>query len=204
MYVTLFSNMQYVFVRLLILQWSLITCYVASQTADDVKNLTTTLYKSAEYSKKVRPLKDQNEAVVVGTDLILDAGDCPSGWLSRQDSCYKWNSSNWMTFDQAKDYWSSLGAHVLYIDKEEENDVAAFVLNATTVPGAWVWIGVNFTDERWISSINNRFVTYFNWRVGEPDRLDDQFCVSIHEGYQWRWSNVRCTEISHAICEIDM
>ncbi|XP_052250668.1 acetylcholine receptor subunit beta-like isoform X2 [Dreissena polymorpha] len=73
MYVTVFSNMQYVFVRLLILQWSLITCYVASQTADDVKNLTTTLYKSAEYNKKVRPLKDQNEAVVVGTDLILDA-----------------------------------------------------------------------------------------------------------------------------------
>ncbi|KAH3747635.1 neuronal acetylcholine receptor subunit alpha-5-like [Dreissena polymorpha] len=55
------------------LQWSLITCYVASQTAEDVKNLTMTLFKTAGYSKTVRPLKNQSHVVVVQTDLVLNS-----------------------------------------------------------------------------------------------------------------------------------
>ena len=71
--VTVFSTMQYVFVRLLIIKWSMVTYYVASQTADDVKNLTTKLFKTDEYSKNVRPLKDQRKTVDVSNSLTLNS-----------------------------------------------------------------------------------------------------------------------------------
>ncbi|KAH3887775.1 neuronal acetylcholine receptor subunit alpha-9-like [Dreissena polymorpha] len=106
MYVTVFSNMHFLFVRLMIFQWSMATCYVASQTADDVKNLTIKLFKTDEYSKIVRPLKDQSQSVKVFTELILntiidfderDENLKISCWLSISwhDECLKWEPEDY-------------------------------------------------------------------------------------------------------------
>ncbi|KAH3741521.1 collectin-12-like [Dreissena polymorpha] len=128
---------------------------------------------------------------------------CNPGWLSLLDSCYLWNSSTIMTFYKTKDYCSSLGAHVLYIDSAEEKDVASNFLPEIAVSDRKAWIGIQLKNKTWISSINGKLVAYFNWASGEPENFGEDCAITLGPDL-WRWGDTMCTGLRHVVCEKDM
>ncbi|KAH3708923.1 C-type lectin BfL-2-like [Dreissena polymorpha] len=177
-------------------------CMSVCASTDGCKSVFYTRSECVRCRSRYRNASDARLLPMVGSVSYTTVVRCNPGWLSFLDSCYLRHSSTKMTYDQTKNYCSSLGvnAHVLYIDSDEEKDVASNVLQAIGP----VWIGIHLKDGSWISSIDDTSVAYFNWALGEPNNTGNrEHCAyTYYENYLWNDSP--CTDPNNAVCEIDM
>ncbi|KAM3599721.1 uncharacterized protein V6R79_010309 [Siganus canaliculatus] len=133
---------------------------------------------------------------------------CPEGWLSFSGSCY-WLVSNinlLTTWHEALTQCSSIGAHLLIINSEEEQ----FFINGylpdfhqVNIPD--LWIGLSDKDQdgsfRWV---DKTAVEFSNYGSGFPQNTVDSWdCGQIFTGnYDGKWETTDCYKKMGYVCEM--
>ncbi len=103
-------------------------------------------------------------------------------------------------WEEAEEYAQSLGAHLVTINNQEENDwIVENILSKS--PGGRLWIGLYMDDGKykWLSGENS---TYFNWHDSEPEG-DRYVIISNDISTRGRWADTRVNGQYLSIIEID-
>ncbi len=100
----------------------------------------------------------------------LEDGIDPSGWIQNPTTKHYYkalnNCGNW---EQCETAAQALGAHLVVMEDQAENDWLASTFNVANMPHGY-WIG--YTDKEQEGAWKTVFgdvATYTNWIVGEPD-----------------------------------
>lgn len=147
-----------------------------------------------------------------GWELYINLNVCESGWQLYNAHCYI-NIQKKVTWTEARDYCSSVGAYLSRIETKDENDwIVDIILPAMNqeicVAFPWLccetWIGANDRDmEGEFQWTNKENLQYENWIPGEPsDHNGSEDCVRICDN--GLWNDVRCDRSSNIICEKDL
>nr|XP_011422437.3 macrophage mannose receptor 1 isoform X2 [Crassostrea gigas] len=128
---------------------------------------------------------------------------CPPSYSGYQSYCYKavalTDSSQWLSFDAARDYCRGVGGDLVSIHSAGEN---SFVQNLVGSSPVSIWIGLNDKaverGHRWTDSSPT---DYTNWNRGEPnDAGGIEDCVSmISNG---KWNDINCFFSKPFICKV--
>ncbi|XP_071962907.1 macrophage mannose receptor 1-like [Antedon mediterranea] len=120
---------------------------------------------------------------------------CPEGWLSFQDSCYKFESRR-RSWPDARSNCLELGANLVVVRNKAEND---FLYNM----GSDLWIGLSDvereSDFTWVSTECSQ---YDNFEVAEPNNdggIED--CVELYTT-SGKWNDIPCNSTRAYVCEI--
>ena len=140
------------------------------------------------------------------SDSLDEALKIPDDAVWLHNHAYKAYTSL-MTWEEAQEYFTTLGGHLVSITSQEEQDfVAAYA--KTLAPQDYLWIGVKYPWNKWVTG---ELMTYANWGDGEPDSWQGQIYGvlsttelsggSYHIGVgQWDdWEGPR----GYSICEWD-
>ncbi|RWS18611.1 ladderlectin-like protein, partial [Leptotrombidium deliense] len=143
-------------------------------------------------------------AILLFALINVIAGDftCPnSKWVKHGNKCYLYERYN-RDFFRMKSYCESLGATMLAIESQEENDFIQSVftrttayLGATRVPGTDKW--------QWP---NGKIMEYSNWNPGEPNNWrGNENCIQFYNniGYPGKWNDYGCYKGEYTFCQIE-
>uniref|UniRef100_A0A287AFT7 C-type lectin domain-containing protein n=1 Tax=Sus scrofa TaxID=9823 RepID=A0A287AFT7_PIG len=139
------------------------------------------------------------------TSLFLDSvkNCCPLNWIHFQSSCYFF-STNVMSWTASLKNCSSIGAHLVVINTQEEQEFLfhakpkrkEFYIGLTdqVIEGQWKWVdGTPFTT------------SLSFWDIGEPNNIVSvEDCATIRDSSNPRqsWNDVPCFFNMFRICEI--
>nr|XP_022336336.1 macrophage mannose receptor 1-like isoform X2 [Crassostrea virginica] len=130
---------------------------------------------------------------------------CPPTFSSYQSNCYKAVSLNdvtqWLGFDQARDYCRGLGGDLVSIHSDGEN---TFVKNLISGSPVDVWIGLNDKQvERGHRWTDGSATDYTKWNRGEPnDGQGREDCVAMLRGYSGVWNDISCFFSKPFVCKV--
>uniref|UniRef100_A0A194AS16 C-type lectin 6c n=1 Tax=Sistrurus miliarius barbouri TaxID=8759 RepID=A0A194AS16_SISMB len=140
--------------------------------------------------------------LVVFLSLSGTGADCPSGWSSYDQHCYR-VFKQLKTWDDAERFCSEQaeGGHLVSIESDGE---AAFV--AQRVPEnrrrsiLYIWIGLRVQGKEKQCSAkwsDGSSVSYENWIEAES-----KTCLGLQQGTNYhKWVNIYCGEINPFVCE---
>ncbi|XP_072655250.1 C-type lectin domain family 4 member E-like [Canis lupus baileyi] len=128
---------------------------------------------------------------------------CPSDWVHFQSSCYLF-STNTMSWTSSLKNCSNMGAHLVVINTQEEQEFLFFAkpkrkefyigLTDQVKEGQWQWVdGTPFTE------------SLSFWDVGEPNNIVTvEDCATIRDSSNPRknWNDVPCFFNMFRICEM--
>ncbi|XP_071953691.1 macrophage mannose receptor 1-like [Antedon mediterranea] len=124
---------------------------------------------------------------------------CQQGWLSFQDSCYKFDSTK-RSWSDARSNCTELGADLVVVRNKAENDF----LYANNHMGNAMWIGLSDLDSEanftWVSTECSQ---YNNFHPGEPNDYNNQEdCVVLTFRNSETWNDYPCYRKFAYMCEI--
>ncbi|XP_042636368.1 C-type lectin domain family 4 member A-like [Orycteropus afer afer] len=138
------------------------------------------------------------------TDLIVEGKDwgcCPENWVVSDTSCY-FISSERKTWNESENNCSGMGAHLLVINSEEEQQLILQKLNRRFA----YYVGLSDPEGihqwQWVDqSPYNKSVTF--WHPGEPSSPNER-CVIINyiKNQFWGWNDAPCDEFQNSVCEM--
>jgi len=160
--------------------------YMFTATIDGVECISTTTVTVVDCPEgcDILAIKDvfTNEGFI---ELDACVSECSMYFLNPQS----------MTGSESQAYAESLGANLVSIQSQEENDCLLAALNAIGQTGI-IWIGLN--DE----AVEGEFVwydqspvTYTNWATGEPNNSGgNEDCVQIYPtgSEPGKWNDLPC------------
>ena len=120
-----------------------------------------------------------------------------------------------MSWFEANETCRNMGARLVEINSEEENDQIVHEINRIGFRNKHFWIGLTDLEEEgiWRFESNGSEPQYTNWHYNEPDNNTDSDCVRLKKPTnQWKWGDFPCNLSSyndnqftiHAICESDL
>ena len=120
-----------------------------------------------------------------------------------------------MSWFEANETCRNMGARLVEINSEEENDQVVDEINRIGFRNKHFWIGLTDLEEEgvWRFESNGSEPQYTNWHYNEPDNNTDADCVRLKKPTnQWKWGDFPCNLSSyndndftiHAICESDL
>ncbi|XP_004647213.1 C-type lectin domain family 4 member E [Octodon degus] len=151
--------------------------------------------------KKLQPHKDYQviSCINYGSGSLKNC--CPLNWKHFQSSCYFF-STDVMTWTESLKNCSGMGAHLVVINTEKEQEFLFYVkpknneyfigLTDQVVEGQWQWVD------------DTPFSLSF-WDVGEPNNIVSvEDCVTIRDSSNPRknWNDVTCFFTKFRICEM--
>ncbi|XP_021505674.1 C-type lectin domain family 4 member A-like isoform X2 [Meriones unguiculatus] len=122
---------------------------------------------------------------------------CPKDWEPFGSQCYfTLKNSNW---SESKNRCSLMGAHLLVIYSQEEQDFITKILET----GATYFIGLWDAGHRqwqWVDETPyNESATF--WHEGEPSNPKEQ-CVTInYRKPVWGWNDIPCSDKQKSVCQ---
>ncbi|XP_023194031.1 macrophage mannose receptor 1-like [Xiphophorus maculatus] len=133
---------------------------------------------------------------------------CLPGWQSFNGSCY-WIVSNvnqLTTWYEALNKCSAMGAHLLFINSQEEQ----FFINAklpdfhqVDIPDIWIGLSDMYQDGdfKWTDKSK---ITFSNYGTGWPRNTENTWdCGQIYTGnYEGKWETTNCFKSLGYICEM--
>ncbi|XP_071954046.1 uncharacterized protein [Antedon mediterranea] len=124
---------------------------------------------------------------------------CQEGWLPFQESCYKFQTTK-MTWSDARANCKALGADLVVVRNQEENDF----LYANSPATGDVWIGLSDmgseADFTWVSTECSQ---YKNFGYGEPNNYGNgEDCVELDSTNSDNWNDSPCNIRRSYVCEI--
>ncbi|KAL4230751.1 hypothetical protein ACF0H5_011126 [Mactra antiquata] len=150
-------------------------------------------------------------------------GSCPPGWLQNQDRCYDPNvvTNSKKTWFDAKLYCNSIGASLLDINNDQEQQFIVSTLSSLKIDRSWL----AFSDEKssdvlqWLNgrpAVNS--TDYQHWDTNFPKPVPKRFdCGLISRVlYQFKhgfyctgntdamWSNAYCFNSNPFLCEMSV
>ncbi|XP_052576322.1 C-type lectin domain family 4 member A-like [Peromyscus californicus insignis] len=124
---------------------------------------------------------------------------CPKDWKPFNSHCYfiSNDSSSW---NKSEEKCSSMGAHLMVIHSQEEQDFITKILDRKAV----YYIGLSDPGHRqwrWVDQTPyNESATF--WHPGEPN-YDHEQCVTVnHRNSGWGWNDIPCSVKQNAVCQV--
>ncbi|XP_063448495.1 C-type lectin domain family 6 member A-like [Mytilus trossulus] len=119
---------------------------------------------------------------------------CPSGWIMLGNSCYFYENTRILGWDNATEYCISQGGYL-----GEVTDEAEFQLVDSLITGD-VHIGCRLNNGKWqwITSGRELLLNDTLWTPGEPNTNGSE-CVQIWKGT--KLDDVLCHELRNVLCE---
>ena len=120
-----------------------------------------------------------------------------------------------MSWFEANETCRNMGAGLVEINTEEENDQIVHEINRIGYEDRHFWTGLTDLEEEGIFRFESdgSEPVYFNWYEKEPDNIGEADCVRLksfgNSPLQWKWADFPCTNNKydpftlHAICESD-
>ncbi|XP_004318882.1 C-type lectin domain family 4 member E-like [Delphinus delphis] len=153
--------------------------------------------------KKFQPLENSTEFSCYNDGLGSVKNCCPLNWVPFQSSCYFF-STNTMTWTASLKNCSSMGAHLVVINTQEEQEFLysrkpkrkEFYIGLTdqVTEGQWQWVdGTPFTK------------SLSFWDIGEPNNIVTvEDCATIRDSSNPRqnWNDMPCFFNMFRICEM--
>ena len=112
------------------------------------------------------------------------------------------------TWHNAKAECELLGAHLVVVNDQAENDFLALHLNTFQI----AWIGLFDPSERdewtWVDGERLDDIGYTYWQDGEPNHWEhapgfSEACVEMAKDKEGKWNDAMCNESKEYICEQD-
>lgn len=124
---------------------------------------------------------------------------CPKDWKSFGSHCYFTSIDSKGTWDENKEKCSRMGAHLLVIHSQDEQDFIYTILNI----GTDYFIGLSDQGEnqwQWIDQTPyNENVTF--WHEDEPNNKKEK-CVIINHRDKWGWNDIPCHDRHKSVCQV--
>lgn len=124
---------------------------------------------------------------------------CLKDWKSFGSYCYFTSTDSNATWDENKEKCSRMGAHLLVIHSQDEQDFINTILNI----GTDYFIGLSDHGEnqwQWIDQTPyNESVTF--WHKGEPNNKEEK-CVVINHRDKWGWNDIPCHDRHKSVCQV--
>ncbi|XP_073730844.1 C-type lectin domain family 4 member M [Misgurnus anguillicaudatus] len=148
--------------------------------------LTAVIVLYMKFTKETNLLES---ATVKPCDRLIEQNQ--PKWIKHKLSSY-YISSEWRNWNESRQDCLQRGADLMIINDNEEQD---FITQVTS--GNLVWIGLSFRTEemlwKWVDGTN---ITSEFWRIGEPDKSDEECVVS-----NYGWADYSCNLTFVWICE---
>ncbi|XP_036453450.1 lactose-binding lectin l-2-like isoform X2 [Colossoma macropomum] len=125
---------------------------------------------------------------------------CPSGWVTYARRCFKYFDQG-ITWVSAETHCLSLGANLVSIHNENENQLVKALIRAYDPKEKPTWIGLSNCHKKnsWIWSDGTRFV-YSRWNKKEPNHSYGECCVHMNWGMEKNWNDIPCNEAHPFVC----
>ncbi|XP_037060047.1 C-type lectin domain family 4 member A-like [Peromyscus leucopus] len=126
---------------------------------------------------------------------------CPKHWKPFSSHCY-FISTDSTSWSESKEKCSSMGAHLMVIHSQEEQDFITKILD----PKADYYIGLSDPGHRqwrWVDQTPyNKSATF--WHRGEPNnKKNNEECVEIsHLSSGWGWNDTPCSGKENSVCQM--
>ncbi|XP_036038464.1 C-type lectin domain family 4 member A-like [Onychomys torridus] len=124
---------------------------------------------------------------------------CPKDWKPFSSHCY-FISTDPASYNKSEEKCSSMGAHLMVIHSQEEQDFITKILDHK----AAYYIGLSDPGRRqwrWVDQTPyNESATF--WHPGEPNYNEEQ-CVAInYRRNGWGWNDVLCSGEQKSVCQM--
>ncbi|XP_038063205.1 hepatic lectin-like [Patiria miniata] len=120
------------------------------------------------------------------------------------NSCYQLLTQT-MTFDEALQACSAMGAGLVVPDSHSENQFIweKFASNLTTDGKVWIGCTDKHTEGRWMYAGDaGKECTFYCWAPGEPNILElEEHCAQMWHFHAGKWVDFTCSAFATVICE---
>ncbi|XP_076424028.1 C-type lectin domain family 4 member A-like [Peromyscus maniculatus bairdii] len=124
---------------------------------------------------------------------------CLNDWKPFSSHCY-FISTDAASWRESEEKCSSMGAHLMVIHSQEEQDFITKILD----PDAAYFIGLSGAGHqqwRWVDQTPYNESAMF-WHPGEPSS-DNEKCVIVnHRDSGWGWNDVPCSGKQESVCQM--
>ncbi|XP_052577531.1 C-type lectin domain family 4 member A-like [Peromyscus californicus insignis] len=125
---------------------------------------------------------------------------CPKDWKPFSSHCY-FTSNDSASWRESEEKCSSMGAHLMVIHSQEEQDFITNILD----PNAVYYIGLSDRGHRqwqWVDQTPyNESATF--WHPGQPNnKNDNEECVVNHSSSRWGWNDIPCSCMRKSVCQM--
>ncbi|XP_059113099.1 C-type lectin domain family 4 member A-like [Peromyscus eremicus] len=126
---------------------------------------------------------------------------CPKNWKPFSSQCY-FTSNDSAPWGESEEKCSSMGAHLMVIHSQEEQDFITKILD----PKAAYYIGLSDPGHRqwrWVDQTPyNESATF--WHPGEPnnDKNNEECVVIRHLSSKWDWNDIPCNCMRKSVCQM--
>nr|XP_028576951.1 C-type lectin domain family 2 member D-like [Podarcis muralis] len=121
---------------------------------------------------------------------------CADDWYKFQEKCYYYSTEK-MQQNTARSFCQALGADLIVIDSENEQDFLKDELQISEN----TWIGLTYieAERKWMwQDFKNH--SYTNWD-GRTEPISSRCCVILDPKYELKWKNTECLRRLGFICE---
>ncbi|XP_075838956.1 C-type lectin domain family 4 member A-like isoform X1 [Microtus pennsylvanicus] len=124
---------------------------------------------------------------------------CPKDWKPFSSHCY-FISTDSASWNESEEKCSSMGAHLMVIRSQEEQDFITKILRRD----ASYFIGLSDPGHRqwrWVDQTPyNKSATF--WHPGEPNK-DHEQCAAIYVWHNnWGWNDISCSTKQKSVCQM--
>ena len=134
-------------------------------------------------------------------DCLSD--NCPVGFVVHQKSCYYMDNISTSSWIAARTLCQNLGADLVVIKSEEENQFVSNLLRKSGSDRGWIGIERNTRDNNlyWVDGSpayrsNN---TYTNWGDHQPNNRENQQDCGEMATKESKWNDRRCSLKRHSV-----
>ncbi|XP_076424029.1 C-type lectin domain family 4 member A-like [Peromyscus maniculatus bairdii] len=124
---------------------------------------------------------------------------CPKDWKPFSSHCY-FTSTDAASWIGSEEKCSSMGAHLMVIHSQEEQDF----ITKTLDPKAAYYIGLSDPSHRqwcWVDQTPyNESATF--WHPGEPSSDNEKCVVVNHRNSGWGWNDLPCSYEQKSVCQM--
>ncbi|XP_076424068.1 C-type lectin domain family 4 member A-like, partial [Peromyscus maniculatus bairdii] len=126
---------------------------------------------------------------------------CPKHWKPFSSHCY-FISTDSASWSESEEKCSSMGAHLMVIHSQEEQDFITKTLDSQ----AAYYIGLSDAGHRqwrWVDQTPyNESATF--WHPGEPnnDKNNEECVVIRHLSSKWDWNDIPCNCMRKSVCQM--
>ncbi|XP_052577260.1 C-type lectin domain family 4 member A-like [Peromyscus californicus insignis] len=157
--------------------------------------------KYSQLLEEIKAIKDLTYTELNCSKPIEDKvwSCCPKNWKPFSSHCY-FTSNDSSSWNKSEEKCSSMGAHLMVIHSQEEQDFIIKILD----PKAAYYIGLSDPGHRqwrWVDQTPyNESATF--WHPGEPNNEKEQ-CVIVNHGVSgWGWNDIPCSDKEKSICQM--
>nr|XP_034963866.1 early activation antigen CD69-like isoform X1 [Zootoca vivipara] len=122
---------------------------------------------------------------------------CADDWYKFQEKCYYYSTER-MEQNTARRYCQALGADLIVIDSENEQDFLKDELQISKE----TWIGLTYIEagRKWMwQDFKNH--SYINWNGRTEPSRSQRHCVILDPAYELNWKDTECQRRFGSICE---